>query len=149
MEASKLWPQIVESSSHYGPVKPWFSIFSMEGDEFSKVASAPIVLFSGCYLSADVDTNVWYEKWKALTRANHDAGNISAGYVAGIHGWAIGDTDHKGDNKKVFMTVTGWENEDYMKAAVSGEKKNKVDEGLKEFGGQQHDHVSDGLDRLK
>lgn len=149
-EMAKLWPQIVETSSHYGPVQPWVSCFLLEGDDFSKVASAKVVLLSGSYLPADTDTDAFFQKWTALTRSQHaGGGGLSTGYVAGVHGWSIGDTDHKGEKHKVFMVVTGWESEEAMKAAAGGDKRAKVEQALKEFGIQQHEHVSHGLDKLK
>ncbi|KAF6824862.1 rieske domain-containing protein [Colletotrichum plurivorum] len=149
-EMGKLWPQIVETSSHYGPVQPWVSCFLLEGDDFAKVASANVVLLSGSYLPADADTDAFFKKWVALTRSQHaEGGNLSTGYVAGVHGWSVGDTDHKGEKHKVFMVVTGWDSEEQMKAAVGGDKRAKVEEALKEFGIQQHEHVSHGLDKIK
>ncbi|GKT89981.1 hypothetical protein Ct61P_07831 [Colletotrichum tofieldiae] len=57
--------------------------------------------------------------------------------------------DHRGANHKVFMVVTGWESEEAMKSAVGGEKRARVEENLREFKIQQHEHVSRGLNRIK
>lgn len=102
------------------------------------------------YLPPSTDTKAWYAEWQALTREYHTPENISSGFVAGVHGWAVeGQADHKGERNHVFMTVTGWESEETMKAAITGERRTKIDKGLERFGGQQHEHISHGLERLK
>ncbi|GJC87389.1 hypothetical protein ColLi_10227 [Colletotrichum liriopes] len=121
----------------------------MDGDDFAKVAGANIVLLSGSYLPTDADTTAFYEGWKAITRSHHAEGTVSTGYVAGVHGWSVNDTYHKGANHKVFMVVTGWESEEAMQSAVGGEKRARVEENLREFKIQQHEHVSHGLTRIK
>lgn len=126
-EAAKLWGQIVETSSHYGPVRPWTDYFLMEGDDFEKVAGAAVVRLSGSYLPAETDEEAFYESWKSFVNRN-GAEVRPAGLIASVQGWAVGDLDHKGNQKKVFMVVTGWEDDASMKAAAADGDTTKMED---------------------
>ncbi|KAL0936088.1 uncharacterized protein CTRU02_208303 [Colletotrichum truncatum] len=145
-EAAQLWGQIVETSSHYGPVQPWVDYFRLDGDDFAKVIGAQVVLLSGFYLPVDADTDAFYDTWKRLTQATP---NEPSGYIAGVHGWSVGDTDHKGEGKKVFMVVSGWDSAESIKATDAVDKRSEIEEGLKHFNIQKHEHLSHGLTRIK
>ncbi|TDZ74133.1 hypothetical protein CTRI78_v001065 [Colletotrichum trifolii] len=143
-QAAKLWGQIVETDSHYGPVQPWVDYFLLDGDEFETVIRSKVVLLSGFYLNVDADIEAFSKTWEELNFPL----SVSPGYIAGTHGWSVGNLDHKGGLKKVFMAVTGWENAETMKTAIANDKA-QVDERLKALNVQQHEHVSHGLSKIK
>ncbi|KAL0939900.1 rieske domain-containing protein [Colletotrichum truncatum] len=144
-----LWGQVIDMSSPSGPVLPWTGYFDLKGDDFAKVADAKVVLLTGCYLSVDVDAGAFQEKWQSLMRAQASSGGVTKGYVAGAHGWSIGEIVHKGEKKKVFMVATGWESEDDVKAVVGGDKSAKFEEALKDFNMQQQQYVCNGMNKVK
>ncbi|KAF9871081.1 hypothetical protein CkaCkLH20_11498 [Colletotrichum karsti] len=148
-EMRKLWGQVMELSSPSGPVMPKMGYFNLGGDDFAKVAAANVILLTACYVPADADTAAFNEKWQALMQAHASSGAVSAGYVAGAHGWTVGDIDVEGQKKKVFMVVTGWDNEESVKEAIGGDKRAKSEEALKEFNIVQHEHVCNGFKKLK
>ncbi|KAK2774219.1 rieske domain-containing protein [Colletotrichum kahawae] len=119
LEMRKLWGQVIEMSSPSGPVLPWTGYFNLGGGDFAKVAVSNVVLLTGSYLPVDADTAAFEEKWQSMMRAQASSGGVTAGFLAGVHGWSVGDVVYKGEKKKAFMVVTGWDSEESVKAAIA------------------------------
>ncbi|WQF84787.1 hypothetical protein CDEST_09801 [Colletotrichum destructivum] len=150
-EATKQSPEAQEVRKAYGQVidissaLPWTAYFDLAGGDFDKVASANVVFLAGSYLPADVDTAAFYQKWQDLVRS----GGVTSGFVAGAHGWSVGHADYRGEKKKVFMVVTGWDSKESCQAATGGDKRARFAEALKEFDIQETEHACENLKKIK
>ncbi|KAJ3958929.1 hypothetical protein N0V92_004470 [Colletotrichum tropicale] len=149
LEMRKLWGQVIEMSSPSGPVLPWTGYFNLGDGDFAKVAASNVMLLTASYLPVDADTAAFEEKWQSLMRAQASSGGVTAGFLAGVHGWSVGEVVYKGEKKKGFMVVTGWDSEESVKVAIGGDKRAKFEEALKEFNIQQQEHVCTGLKKIK
>ncbi|KAI8206154.1 hypothetical protein KHU50_000630 [Colletotrichum sp. SAR 10_65] len=149
LEMRKLWGQVIEMSSPSGPVLPWTGYFNLGGGDFAKVAASNVVLLTGSYLPVDADTAAFEEKWQSLMRAQASSGGVTSGFLAGVHGWSVGEVVYKGEKKKAFMVVTGWDSEESVKAAIGGDKRAKFEEALKEFNIQQQEHRAPEMNNFR
>ncbi|CAI0650525.1 unnamed protein product [Colletotrichum noveboracense] len=149
LEMRKLWGQVIEMSSPSGPVLPWTGYFNLGGGDFAKVAASNVVLLTGSYLPVDANTAAFEEKWQSMMRAQASSGGVTAGFLAGVHGWSIGEVVYKGEKKKAFMVVTGWDSEESVKAAIGGDKRAKFEEALKEFNIQQQEHRAPEMNNFR